>query len=150
MADHGRMYLLYLLAGACGGLLVVAALRRGTWSDAAVGVAIVVVVAVLSPPILKRIVGRFPRPVDPALIARSPVVIYWRPLCPYCAKLRDRLGRQGKKAVWVNIWRDPAAAAAVRQINGGDELVPTVLIDGAPHPNPQLPVVRAALAGVAP
>lgn len=144
----GRLSLLYLLGGACGVLLIIAAVRRGTWLDAAMGVGILVLVLALSPPALKRIVGLFARPVDPELIKNAPVVVYWRPLCPYCSRLRDRLGRERKKALWVNIWRDPAAAATVRGLNAGDELVPTVIIDGRAHANPEPAVIRTALADV--
>src|SRR4051812_43991985 len=54
-------------------------------------------------------------------------VIYWRPGCRYCLRLRLRLGGAGRRAHWVNIWRDPAAAATVRAATGGDETVPTVV-----------------------
>jgi mycoredoxin len=63
-------------------------------------------------------------------------VIYWRPGCTYCQRLRVRLGRDGRRAHWVNIWADPAGAAAVRAITGGDETVPTVEVDGQSHVNP--------------
>jgi mycoredoxin len=56
-------------------------------------------------------------------------VIYWRPGCPFCLRLRLRLGLTGRRAYWVNIWKDPAGAAAVRVVTGGDETVPTV-VDG--------------------
>jgi mycoredoxin len=63
-------------------------------------------------------------------------IIYWRPGCTYCQRLRIRLGRDGRRAYWVNIWADPAGAAAVRAITGGDETVPTVELAGQPHVNP--------------
>ncbi|GIF70045.1 membrane protein [Asanoa ishikariensis] len=63
-------------------------------------------------------------------------VIYWRPGCPYCQRLRLRLGRHGRRAHWVNIWTDPAGAAAVRAIAGGNETVPTVVVDGESRVNP--------------
>ena len=65
-----------------------------------------------------------------------PVVIYGRPGCAYCARMRVRLARAGRRAIWVNIWQDPAAAAFVRSVNDGDETVPTVVIDGQPLTNP--------------
>ena len=64
------------------------------------------------------------------------VVVYWRPGCVFCARLRGRLGRAGRQATWVNIWQDEAGAAYVRSVNDGDEVVPTVVIDGQPHTNP--------------
>lgn len=145
---QGRIYLVYLLVGACGGVLAASAFQRRTWPDLVVGIVLMLLVVAASPPSVKRISGLFPRPVDPGLIRSAPVVIYWRPLCPYCGNLRDRLGRARKKAVWVNIWRDPAGAETVRGLNAGNELVPTVVIDGMAHPNPDLFVVRNALATI--
>lgn len=74
-----------------------------------------------------------------------PVVIYWRQGCAYCTRLRARLGRAGRQALWVNIWKDPDAAAFVRSVNGGDETVPTVVVDGETSTNPDPAAVRAAL-----
>jgi glutaredoxin len=83
----------------------------------------------------------FPRSID-ALEARrrsatdGRPVVYWRPGCAYCLRLRIRLGRGARQLHWVNIWRDPAGAAAVREANGGDETVPTVVVADRPHTNP--------------
>jgi mycoredoxin len=72
-------------------------------------------------------------------------VIYWRPGCTYCQRLRIRLGRDGRRAHWVNIWADPAGAAAVRAITGGDETVPTVELAGQSHVNPDPAWLRERL-----
>lgn len=77
--------------------------------------------------------------------AERPVVIYWRPGCTFCARLRARLGRAGRRAAWVNIWQDQEAAAYVRSVNGGNETVPTVVIDGEPLTNPDPGRVLARL-----
>ncbi|HLS25678.1 MAG TPA: glutaredoxin domain-containing protein [Beutenbergiaceae bacterium] len=79
--------------------------------------------------------------------AERPVVVYWRPGCAYCARLRGRLGRAGQRAVWVNIWRDKNAAAYVQSVNHGDETVPTVVLDGRPLTNPDPALVRDRLTG---
>ncbi|SCL26747.1 mycoredoxin [Micromonospora pallida] len=63
-------------------------------------------------------------------------IVYWRPGCRYCLRLRARLGRDARTAHWVDIWRDAAGAAAVRRIAGGNETVPTVVVDGQPYVNP--------------
>lgn len=63
-------------------------------------------------------------------------VIYWRPGCPFCVRLRATLGPAGSRADWVDIWRDPEAAAAVRAVADGNETVPTVILAGVPHVNP--------------
>ena len=63
-------------------------------------------------------------------------VIYWRPGCPYCARLRWGLRRMKVTVEELNIWTDPAAAAFVRSVNGGDETVPTVVVAGVTLLNP--------------
>ncbi|MGB3762402.1 MAG: glutaredoxin domain-containing protein [Ornithinimicrobium sp.] len=73
------------------------------------------------------------------------VVVYWRPGCQFCARLRLSLGASGKRAVWVNIWQDREAAEFVRTLNDGNETVPTVLLDGEPFTNPEPALVKARL-----
>ncbi|MEU6409260.1 glutaredoxin domain-containing protein [Microbispora sp. NPDC046933] len=72
-------------------------------------------------------------------------IVYWRPGCRYCLRLRTRLGRHAYRMHWVDIWRDPEGAAAVRAATGGDETVPTVVVAGTPHVNPDPRWVRAQL-----
>ena len=75
------------------------------------------------------------------------VTIYWRDGCPFCLRLRRAVRRNAGRATWVDIWADPDAAAFVRTTNeGGDEVVPTVVIDGIAHTNPQPRLVNDALA----
>ncbi|MEO5664421.1 MAG: glutaredoxin domain-containing protein [Nocardioides sp.] len=74
------------------------------------------------------------------------VVIYWRKGCPFTKRLRLVLGKRGAKAVWVDIWADPDAAAFVRSVNDGNETVPTVVIDREAHTNPPPKQVVEALA----
>ncbi|MGB7449112.1 MAG: glutaredoxin domain-containing protein [Ornithinimicrobium sp.] len=76
----------------------------------------------------------------------SPVTIYWRPGCGFCARLRTSLGPDAEKATWVNIWDDQEAAAYVREANEGSETVPTVVLDGVPVTNPDPQVVKDRLA----
>ena len=66
----------------------------------------------------------------------STPVIYWRPGCPYCARLRGGLRRMKVAVEELDIWTDPAAAAFVRSVNGGDETVPTVVVAGVTLLNP--------------
>ncbi|MFF1778557.1 glutaredoxin domain-containing protein [Streptomyces virginiae] len=73
-------------------------------------------------------------------------VVFWRPGCKYCIRLRLRLGRGARRAHWVDIWRDPAGAAAVRAANDGNETVPTVVVAGRPHTNPDPAWVREQLS----
>ena len=78
--------------------------------------------------------------------AEHGVAIYWRPGCPYTARLRVAIRAQGDRARWVNIWDDEAGRAFVATVNDGDETVPTVVIDGLPHTNPAPSIVKAALS----
>ncbi|MFJ6512795.1 glutaredoxin domain-containing protein [Streptomyces sp. NPDC091406] len=92
----------------------------------------------------------FPRPVPAAEALRRSAadgrpVVYWRPGCTYCLRLRLRLGRDASRLHWVNIWSDPAGAAVVRAATGGDETVPTVVVADRPHVNPAPAWVRAQL-----
>jgi mycoredoxin len=73
-------------------------------------------------------------------------VIYWRPGCQYCLRLRMRLGRLAGQAHWVDIWGDPEAAAAVREITGGNETVPTVVTRDDARVNPDPEWVRGLLS----
>ncbi|KOG10431.1 glutaredoxin domain-containing protein [Streptomyces viridochromogenes] len=73
-------------------------------------------------------------------------VVFWRPGCKYCIRLRIRLGRSARQLHWVNIWRDPAGAAAVRAANDGNETVPTVVVAGRPRTNPDPEWVREQLS----
>ncbi|MGB7449113.1 MAG: glutaredoxin domain-containing protein [Ornithinimicrobium sp.] len=75
------------------------------------------------------------------------VVVYWRPGCSYCARLRRSLGARAEKAIWVNIWQDAEASEFVRQHNAGNETVPTVVIDGEIVTNPEPDAVFARLGG---
>lgn len=77
-------------------------------------------------------------------------VVYWRPGCTFCLRLRVRLGGRARRAHWVNIWRDPEAAAAVRAVNDGNETVPTVLLAGRHHTNPDPARLRARLGDLDP
>lgn len=131
-----------LLAAA---LLVGAALREGDLARAVGFGALGLAAAWLLSP---RQGGRSAR--HDEVMARPPsereVVIYWRPGCVFCARLRGRLGRTGQRATWVNIWQDEAAAAYVRSVNDGNETVPTVVIDGEAFTNPDPQGVLERLA----
>jgi mycoredoxin len=75
------------------------------------------------------------------------MTLYWRPGCPYCARLTARLRLARIPFDRVNIREDGDAAAIVRSVNNGDELVPTVRIGERFMSNPSFREVRAALRG---
>jgi mycoredoxin len=72
-------------------------------------------------------------------------IIYWRPGCPFCLRLRATLTGRADQAYWVDIWTDPEGAAAVRAVANGNETVPTVILAGTPHVNPSPLWLRGAL-----
>jgi mycoredoxin len=78
--------------------------------------------------------------------ARGVPLIYWRPGCTFCVRLRLVLGTAGHRAVWVNVRRDPAASARVRSVNDGNETVPTVFVGEAHRTNPAPAWVREQLS----
>lgn len=82
------------------------------------------------------------------LVREGRLIVYWRPGCLSCARLRLRLGSLGAKATWVDIWADAEAAAFVRDVNHGNETVPTVILAGGDAiANPDPARVRAELVG---
>jgi mycoredoxin len=126
----------WLLVGGVGlALGVWESLRGEVWAAAVTMVALGVLAWWMSP-------WRAPGGATHAEVTGRPddergVVVYWRPGCTCCERLRRRLGKDGRPRVtWVDIWRDPEAAAFVRAVNDGDETVPTVVADGTPYSNP--------------
>jgi mycoredoxin len=112
-------------------------------SDLAVSTAMLVAAWVLSP----RFFPASPGDHEARRLADSTgaPVIYWRPGCSYCLRLRLALGRLGSRAVWVDVSSDAAASARVRAATGGNETVPTVFVDGSAAVNPRPSWVRERL-----
>ena len=73
------------------------------------------------------------------------VTLYWRPGCPYCARLKARLRLARTPFDAVNIWEAGEAAAIVRSVNDDDELVPSVRVGDRFLSNPSFRELRAAL-----
>ena len=72
------------------------------------------------------------------------VTMYSTPWCGYCQRLKAQMGREGIEYVEVDIEQDPAAAAFVEGVNGGNQTVPTLLYsDGSAETNPRIGQVRA-------
>ncbi|MGW6273974.1 glutaredoxin domain-containing protein [Streptomyces sp. NPDC055060] len=137
-----RAWVLPFLLVLCGAFVAVGLVSGGSPGAAAAAAAGFVLLAVVHSPLF------FPRSVSATEAARRSAadgrpVVFWRSGCPYCLRLRMRLGRDARRVHWVDIWRDPAGAEAVRAANEGDETVPTVLVSGRPHVNPDLAWVRA-------
>lgn len=139
-----RAWILPTLFLLCGVVVAAGPALRGSPGLAAVCLLVFVAVAVVHSPLV------FPRSIGaPEAQRRSAAdgrpVVFWRPGCKYCLRLRFRLGRHARQLHWVDIWRDPAGAAVVRAANGGDETVPTVVVAGQAHVNPEPDWVRAQL-----
>jgi mycoredoxin len=66
------------------------------------------------------------------------IIVYWRPGCPFCARLFKALDRAGVEVEAVNIWEDQAGAAIVRSLTGGNETVPTVTVGTTSLVNPSV------------
>lgn len=136
-----------MLAGlvfVCGLLVAVAQVGSGSpGSGVVMAIAFCVLAALMSPLV-------FPRSITAADAQRRSTddgraIIYWRPGCQYCIRLRLKLGGVARRAYWVNIWTDPEGAAAVRAITGGNETVPTVVQAGHPQVNPNPDELRRQL-----
>jgi mycoredoxin len=78
--------------------------------------------------------------------AVNDVVVYSRPGCPFCFKLRLKLRLRRVPFREVNIWQDADAAAAVRAAAEGNETVPTVHVGASWLVNPSLREVVNARA----
>ena len=128
----------------CGVVVVASLFAEGSPRAGVIEFVVFVVLACLLSPLV------FPRSLSAAQAQERSAddgrpVIYWRPGCRYCLRLRVRLGRDARRAYWVNIWSDPAGAAAVRAVTGGDETVPTVVVEGQSFVNPDPGWLRAHL-----
>ena len=79
-----------------------------------------------------------------AAIIMSDITVYWRPGCGFCAALFANLERSEIEHTRVNIWDDPEAAAFVRSVANGNEVVPTVSVGERSLVNPTVDQIRAA------
>lgn len=82
--------------------------------------------------------------------APSPVTVYWRPGCGFCAGLLRSLERSGLSFERRNIWDSEENAAFVRSVANGNETVPTVVIGDQALVNPTGDEVLTTVAAVAP
>ena len=76
--------------------------------------------------------------------------MYCTPWCGFCRRLKSQLAREGIEVTEVDIEQDPSAADYVMSVNGGMQMVPTVLFsDGTALTNPSAAQVRERLAALA-
>lgn len=83
-------------------------------------------------------------------MSQREVVVYWRPGCPFCRRLRAGLRRRRLPTREVNIWTHPDGAAVVRSIADGNETVPTVVVGDIAMVNPTTTQVLDAVRIEAP
>ncbi|KMO96840.1 thioredoxin domain-containing protein [Streptomyces roseus] len=139
-----RAWTLPTLLSVCGSLAVAALFARGAPAAAtALLLVFVLLAALLSPLAFPRSLGAVEAQRRSEADGRP--IVYWRAGCKYCLRLRVRLGRDARRLHWVDIWSDPAGAVTVRAANGGDETVPTVVVAGRPHVNPDPEWLRRQL-----
>ncbi|WP_203829918.1 glutaredoxin family protein [Actinoplanes palleronii] len=122
-----RRWRLAVICVACGVAVSGLELARGRTGTAVAMLVFFLVMALVASPLI------FP---GATAAPDGAPVVYWRPGCPFCLRLRAQLGADGARLTWVDIWQDPAGAAVVRGITGGDETVPTVVIGGEGFVNP--------------
>lgn len=129
----------------CGSAVAAGLIFKGNFGTAAaLQLAFLTLAGVNSPLIFPRSIGA--REAQRRSVVDGRPVVFWRPGCKYCVRLRIRLGRSARQLYWVDIWRDPTGAAAVRAANDGNETVPTVVVAGQPHTNPAPEWVREQLS----
>lgn len=107
----------------------------GSWVAGTVMAVIVLAGAVVLSPLIFPRSRPWAEAQKRAAEAHHPM-IYWRPGCQFCVRMRLMLGLKGNRATWVDIWADDEAAARVREINHGDETVPTVEYGSQTRTNP--------------
>ncbi|MEV6161730.1 glutaredoxin domain-containing protein [Streptomyces sp. NPDC052052] len=140
-----RAWILPMVFVVCGSTLATGLFVRGAPGTAAALLLLWVLLAGVNSPLL------FPRSIGALEAQRRSAadgrpIVFWRPGCRYCLRLRIRLGRSARQLHWVDIWRDPAGAAVVRAANEGNETVPTVVMSGRPHVNPDPEWLREQLS----
>ncbi len=74
------------------------------------------------------------------------ITMYSTTWCGYCRRLKSQLDREGIGYNEVNIEHDPASADFVEKVNGGNQVVPTVLV--VPEGGEQVVMTNPSLAQV--
>ncbi|MCH8850156.1 MAG: glutathione S-transferase N-terminal domain-containing protein, partial [Chloroflexi bacterium] len=55
--------------------------------------------------------------------------VYGAPWCPDCRRSKQFLGEMRVPYEWIDIDGDEAAAAVVREMNGGKQIIPTIVFE---------------------
>jgi glutaredoxin len=78
------------------------------------------------------------------------IEFYWRPGCGFCSALRRPLMASGLPVREINIWEEAGAAERVREVAGGNETVPTVIVGSRAMVNPSFAEIEDAVRAEAP
>lgn len=85
-----------------------------------------------------------------AMTATAQLTMYTTPWCGYCRNLKRQLAREGIEMTEIDIEKDPSAAEYVMSVNGGNQTVPTVVVDApggrSVMTNPSVRQVKDAMA----
>jgi thioredoxin reductase (NADPH) len=73
------------------------------------------------------------------------IKVYGADWCPLTGQAREHLDRLGARYEYINVEKDSAASAWVKQENGGKELKPTIDIDGVVLSEPSDAELEAAV-----
>lgn len=85
-----------------------------------------------------------------ATTTTAQLTMYTTPWCGYCRNLKRQLAREGIEMTEVDIEKEPEAAEFVMSVNGGNQTVPTVVVDApggrSVMTNPSVRQVKEAMA----
>ena len=84
---------------------------------------------------------------SPHTPAAGTVTMFSTTWCGYCRRLKTQLDAEGIAYAEVNIEEDETSAKYVEEVNGGNQIVPTVVFpDGSAATNPSLAEVKQRLS----
>jgi mycoredoxin len=77
------------------------------------------------------------------------LTVYSTTSCGFCRRLKLQLDREGIAYREVDVETDPVSAQYVMSVNGGNAVVPTVLLpNGAALTNPTIVQIKQRLAAI--
>ncbi len=91
-----------------------------------------------------------PAPPDATEFPDGAIEFYWRPGCPFCMNLERELEGSEIPLDKRNIWESEEAAAFVRSVADGNEVVPTVRVGATSMVNPSPAEVATVMANELP
>lgn len=81
------------------------------------------------------------------MLTMADLTIYSTTWCGFCRRLKTQLDDAGIGYADIDIERDPEAAKFVEGVNGGNQVVPTVVYaDGSTATNPSFAEVQVKIA----